>query len=338
MIPSDACRRICAQSLTTVIKTEAASSRPRRYRGFTLIEVLVVASIIALLASILLPAMRNARDQAKELTCAANLTGFNKGFYAYAAANRDYLCSGAFDPGQKVNPTTPTSDDRDGPVDKVGWVADQVNGKINFPAVQLCPTNPSKINQKLGKGSSAGAYTPAQADALIRRGYNTNYTQAWFMARTQCKTATAKWKGVKDTQGPLKIARMLKVTPSRVPLMGDSSLESSDTLNGQVTIRTMTNGPISGPYDSQDYSDFGPQHGYGKVIVDGATKIRTERVRANVLMGDGHVEKFVDKVRDGRFKYTRTASGVVQDDLEPSRVFDGVLTLGRASRDAWELQ
>src|SRR5690349_13517115 len=67
--------------------------------AFTLVELLVVIGIIALLISMLLPALSKARENAKLVACSSQLRQIVVAARAYAVDNRDALPPWALDDG-----------------------------------------------------------------------------------------------------------------------------------------------------------------------------------------------------------------------------------------------
>ncbi len=80
--------------------------RTTRRRAFSLIELLVVISIIALVLAILLPSLSGARQQSQATLCMSRLRSLGQGWHMYADDNNDYAVPSRMynQPGGVSNP------------------------------------------------------------------------------------------------------------------------------------------------------------------------------------------------------------------------------------------
>lgn len=62
----------------------------RKFAGFTIIELLVVITMIVILASLLLPTLQKIRDKAYSITCMNNLKTLGTGIYYYSMDNNGF--------------------------------------------------------------------------------------------------------------------------------------------------------------------------------------------------------------------------------------------------------
>lgn len=114
-------------------KTPAKNRLCTRY-GFTLVELLVVISIIAILIALLLPALAKAKQAAVTVSCAANLRSIGQMLFEYSNTYEDAI---PFDveTNSTLWPGMPYA-----PPFSVGWATELYSANSGHPEIQFCDT------------------------------------------------------------------------------------------------------------------------------------------------------------------------------------------------------
>jgi prepilin-type N-terminal cleavage/methylation domain-containing protein/prepilin-type processing-associated H-X9-DG protein len=283
----------------------------RDEKGFTLVELLVVIGIIALLISILLPALSKARQQASSLACQANLHSIGQGIAIYVGDNHGTLpygwwdgvwpSTGPFNPVYEADWVTQTIATMNG---KYAATADAVatNGSITtrIRATFLCPDAPGQ-GVATSDNSSVAHYGCHPRLMPILNGQN--LTPPYYL--------------------PYKISHIKR--SAEICLIFDASLihrpgYPPDTWTQNNTIPVLSNidgggkpntgfqGPTklsdnytgvtytaSDPIDMTNLAVFNPSTAINADVNSNESNVRFRHIKntvANVLMVDGHVQSF----------------------------------------------
>lgn len=147
----------------------STNSRAINRRAFTLVELIVVISIIALLMGLLVPALSSAKRSARDVKCKSNMRQFGIAGGAFAADHQDQLPSNRIKTGENEHITwrawfakhdyLPAP----GGADTVGEQAGELGhaggvgavGEEDADSVWVCPSSPSPPLREVQDGPSA---------------------------------------------------------------------------------------------------------------------------------------------------------------------------------------
>lgn len=127
---------------------------------FTLVELLVVISIIIMLAALLLPSLQKVRERGKSIQCLSNERQLSIAFMSYISDNAEYF---------------PIHIGDSGPGTKPNWVGRfLINGYVSHPSIFLCPTHNNLHTQDI-KTKTVDVLINSSCIGYLDYGYNFNH-------------------------------------------------------------------------------------------------------------------------------------------------------------------
>jgi prepilin-type N-terminal cleavage/methylation domain-containing protein len=179
------------------------NARPDVRKGFTLVELLVVIGIIAVLVSILLPALQKARDAAQRVACGSNLRQLSMVAKVYEVDHKGWLpaqmckADGTSDNALKVDNRSALTQI----IAHYNRQADVDPGGAKKPQFLLCPADVDPSHSKTNSDPRAISYT-----------YN---AKAWDAAVPRNPDGTTNL---------LRAARVTRMQPRNKPRMSPSEM------------------------------------------------------------------------------------------------------------------
>jgi prepilin-type N-terminal cleavage/methylation domain-containing protein/prepilin-type processing-associated H-X9-DG protein len=252
-------------------KPNVTRSLDFRKSGFTLIELLVVIAVIAILASILLPALSGAKSKAKEAVCIGNTRQIGLGLTMFVGENEYYPVYN-FDPSVSGNNNF--------------WAdaLTQYTGASWTDKLYACPDYKGLTIKGNEDGTLLGSY-----------GYNANGTK-WTPSRHGLGGMLAKVLIKEELDdlsgGVLRIKESTVRLPSDMIALGDAHLVWASA--------KYTAWLYGDEYEVENFSGMGfldinsrnnlqrPSYEGSEGIIEATT--RRHRGRYNVSFCDGHVE------------------------------------------------